>query len=125
MKGNETILIVEDNENVRKFTVSALRLLGYTVYSAENGQEALQIVKKAERPIDLLVVDAVMPKMSGRELADKVSKHLPSLQVLFTSGYTNTHIVQRGRLVKGVNFIEKPYTGNSLAQKIRAIFDTN
>ena len=125
LKGNETILIVEDNENVRKFTVSALRLLGYTVYSAENGQEALQIVKKAERPIDLLVVDAVMPKMSGRELADKVSKHLPSLQVLFTSGYTNTHIVQRGRLVKGVNFIEKPYTGNSLAQKIRAIFDTN
>ena len=125
LQGNESILIVEDDDNVRKFTVSALQLLGYTVYSAEDGRQALQLVQKIERPIDLLVVDAVMPKMSGRELADKLSKHLPSLQVLYTSGYTDMHIVQRGQLVKGVNFIEKPYTGHSLALKIRAIFDKN
>ena len=125
LKGNETILIVEDDDNVRRFTISALELLGYTVFAAANGQEALQLASKTDKVIDLLIVDAVMPKMSGRELVDQLSKHMPSLQVLFTSGYTDTHIVRRGQLVKGVNFIEKPYTGNSLAQKIRAIFDKN
>ncbi|HGY55763.1 MAG TPA: PAS domain S-box protein [Caldithrix abyssi] len=125
LRGNETILLVEDDENVRSFTISALEMLGYTVLAAANGEQALQIVQKTKKAIDLLIADAVMPRMSGSELAEKLIKHMPSLQVLYTSGYTDNYIVKRGHLVKGVNFIEKPYTGNSLAQKIRSIFDKN
>jgi len=122
-EGSESVLIVEDDETVRNFTVSALEELGYRVHSANNGPQALCFIKEQNLHIDLLITAAVMPKMSGRQLAKNVEKLLPSVKVLYTSGYTDDYIVRHGELLEGVNFVQKPYTGNTLAKRVRAVFD--
>jgi CheY-like chemotaxis protein len=119
--GDETVLFVEDNEEVRSFTVDALESLGYQVISARNGLEAIEIFEKNNHHIDLLVSDVVMPQMGGKELADAIQKLDPNVRIILTSGYTDHHIMHRGVLTDEINFLHKPYTIEQLASKVRAV----
>jgi signal transduction histidine kinase len=122
--GGETILVVEDDEALRLYTVEILTDLGYSVLAAANGAAALAIVGRNSQ-IDLLFTDIVMPGgMNGRQLVDQALKLRPSLKVLFTTGYTANAIVHHGRLDPDVELISKPFTYESLGRKIRAILDT-
>jgi PAS domain S-box-containing protein len=127
LNGNEAILLVEDDEEVRGFASTALQNLGYSIFEAENGKQALKFVndsnKKAKLNIDLLVTDMVMPEMNGKELANELKKIYPGTKIIFTSGYTDNHIVQSGNLDKGINFIQKPFSEKTLAHKIRTVLD--
>lgn len=120
---SETILVVEDDDDVRAYTVECLRELGYRVLEAHDGPSALRLLQRQSEPPDLLFTDVVMPGMSGRELADQARQHQPTLRVLYTSGYTRNAIVHGGRLDAGVDMIPKPFTHAALAQKIRDALD--
>ncbi|SUZ32889.1 Sensor kinase CckA [Roseibaca ekhonensis] len=122
-RGQETILVVEDDASLRKNVVGQLRFLGYEVIAASDGDEALNILNRSP-DIDLLFTDVVMPgKMGGRQIADAAQKLLPSIKVLFTSGYTENSIVHDGRLETGVKLLSKPYRRERLAAKIREVLD--
>jgi signal transduction histidine kinase/CheY-like chemotaxis protein len=120
---SETILIVEDDDDVRAYTVECLRELGYRVLEAHDGPSALRLLERQTEPVDLLFTDVVMPEMTGRELADQARQLQPSLRVLYTSGYTRNAIVHGGRLDAGVDMIAKPFTYAALAQRIRDSLD--
>jgi CheY-like chemotaxis protein len=122
-RGNETILVVEDDEVVRKLAVRILREQGYRVLEASQGVDAFLICEEHKGPIHLLVTDVVMPKMSGRELAERILEILPEVKVLYMSGYTDNTIVHYGVLEKGVNYIQKPFTVEGLVQKVREVLD--
>ena len=121
--GNETILMVEDDAIVRRYVYDRLGHLGYRVIVAENGAEALDVVRSGVE-IDLLFTDLVMPVMDGRTLADEASKVRPGLRVLFTSGYTENTITHKDRLQPGVPLLMKPYAFAGLASKIRDVLDS-
>ena len=121
--GTEHILVVEDDELVRQNVLRQLADLGYRVTGAENGVQALDILK-ADEGIDLLFTDVVMPGgMNGRQLSEAAAKLRPGLKVLFTSGYTENAIVHQGRLDRGVQLLNKPYRREELAAKIRKVLD--
>ena len=121
--GNEIILVVEDDDTLRAYTVQVLAELGYDVMEAAHGPAALYIIN-ARDDIDLLFTDIVMPGgMNGRELADKARRLRPLLKVLFTTGYTRNAVVHQGRLDPGVHLIGKPYSSDRLAEKIRSLLD--
>ncbi len=120
----EVILFVEDDDGVRNFACSALKQLGYQVYEASNGRKALDLVKEKIHRIDLLISDLIMPEMNGKELAAEISALFPEALVLYTSGYTDNHIVHDGLLEQGVHFLHKPYSIHSLAQKIRNVINS-
>jgi PAS domain S-box-containing protein len=121
--GPETILVVEDYEQLRDFSTSVLRELGYTVIEASSGRAALDILQTG-RGFDLLFTDVVLPEgMSGRQLADEALRRRPDMKVLFTTGYTRNAIVHNGTLDPGVNLISKPFTYQELAAKVRAVLD--
>jgi len=123
-RGGETILVVEDDVDVRAFVLSQLRDLGYRVIEAADGPQA-QRVLASDAPVDLLFTDVVMPGgMTGRQIADAAKRQRPQLKTLFTSGYTENSIVHQGKLDKGVNFLSKPYKRQDLAAAIRAALDT-
>ncbi|MBG6120256.1 phospho-acceptor domain-containing protein [Sphingobium sp. AEW010] len=119
----ETILVVEDDDDVRAYTVDCLRELGYRVLEAHDGPSALRLLERQDDPIALLFTDVVMPGMSGAELADLARERQPRLKILYTSGYTRNAIVHGGRLDSGVEMIAKPFTYAALAQKIRDVLD--
>jgi CheY-like chemotaxis protein len=119
--GTETILVVEDDEDVRGTVIDMLTDLGYRVLKAKEAQSALAIVESGI-PIDLLFTDVVMPgPLRSPELARKAQHLLPNLAVLFTSGYTEDAIVHGGRLDEGVDLLSKPYTREALARKLRHV----
>jgi two-component system cell cycle sensor histidine kinase/response regulator CckA len=118
--GNETILVVEDQEEVRVLTVTALERCGYRVLSAAGAKEAIAIAKTFEGTIHLLLTDVVMPGMNGRDLANQLTTER-HLKVLFMSGYTDNAIAHRGVLDAGVDYIQKPFTLESLAEKVREV----
>ena len=118
----ETVLIAEDEEQVREMAVETLTELGYGVRAAPNGAEALAMLE-AEPGISLLFTDVVMPRMDGRRLAEAAAALRPGLPVLFTTGYTGDAIVHGGRLDSGVELLQKPYTAQALAARIRALLD--
>jgi CheY-like chemotaxis protein len=121
LRGNATVLVVEDDDLVRRFATDALRGLGYETLAAENGAAALAILRVRE-DIDLLFTDVVMPGgINGRQLADAALLLRPSLKVLFTSGYTENAIVHHGRLDRGVHLLAKPYRAVDLARKVRGV----
>jgi CheY-like chemotaxis protein len=123
-RGTETILLVEDDPALREMSATLLRRLGYTVLAAANGIEALNLKNRRETGhIDLLFTDVVMPHMSGKELADRVSALYPHTKILFTSAYTETAIVHQGVLAEGVALLQKPFTPSALAHKSRAVLD--
>ena len=128
LKGDETILIAEDNEGLRLFAKEALVKMGYRVYEAANGKKAVELEKfiriEEKRKIDLLLTDMIMPEMGGSELADLLIKENPDLSVLFTSGYTDNQIVHNGKLKSKLNFIQKPFTIQALSEKIRQVLES-
>jgi PAS domain S-box-containing protein len=120
----EMILAVEDDDDVRAYTVECLRELGYRVLEAHDGPSAIRLMERQAEPIDLLFTDVVMPNMSGRELADELRQRQPDLKVLYTSGYTRNAIVHGGRLDEGVEMIAKPFTFQALAAKVRDMLES-
>lgn len=120
---SETILMVEDNDEVRNLTRNILQRYGYKVLEAENGEEALRISQQ-QQTIHLMLTDVVMPGMSGRELAECIQSQRSEIKVLYMSGYTDSAIVHHGVLTSGVNFIQKPFTPEQLTSKIREVLDT-
>jgi CheY-like chemotaxis protein len=121
--GSETILLVEDEEGIRSLVVGILRSRGYTVLEADRPSDALDISKNFEGPIHLLFTDVVMPQMSGRELAAQISAGRPTTKILYMSGYTNHAIAHHGVLNAGVPFLQKPFTPEALALKVREVLD--
>ncbi len=119
LRGTETVLLVEDEEEVRETVNEMLSLRGYTVLRAARGVEAVEISDRYDGPIDLLLTDVVMPGMNGRELADRIAASRPRAAVLYMSGYTDTAIARRGVLEAGTVFIQKPFTSEALARKVR------
>ncbi|MCK5193602.1 MAG: response regulator, partial [Desulfobulbaceae bacterium] len=122
-RGTETIMLVEDDETVRKMCVYILKDCGYTVLEAENGEDALQVYSRFQGKVDLLLTDVVMPKMNGPDLSEKMQELCPEIKVLFMSGYTGNAIVKHGILADSVNFIHKPVTPKSLSLAVRKILD--
>jgi len=123
-RGTETILLVEDDPALREMAGTLLKRLGYTVWAAANGIEALSLRQQRNvGHIDLLFTDVVMPHMSGKELADRVQSLYPHTKILFTSAYTESAIVHQGALDKGVALLQKPFTPSALAHKVREILD--
>jgi PAS domain S-box-containing protein len=119
----ETILLVEDEPEVRSLVQRLLKMQGYTVVAAANPDEALAIIRDFKGQIDLMVTDVVMPGMSGRQLAERLAKILPDLKVLFVSGYTDDAIVHHGFLDPGTAFLQKPFTPQALARKVREVIE--
>ncbi len=122
-RGVETVLLVEDDTEVRSLIRRVLLQQGYRVLEASGGHEALSIAKHYRGPIHLLFTDVVMNEMSGRELAGKMVPIRPELKVLYMSGYTENAIVQFGELDPGTHFIQKPFRPDSLASKLREVLD--
>jgi CheY-like chemotaxis protein len=120
--GEETVLVVEDEERVRHLSVDALRDLGYTVVHASDAGQALAVLEMQPR-VDLLFTDIVMPDMDGRRLAEEAAKRRPEIKVLYTTGYTRNAIVHNGMLDADVAFLAKPFTFEQLARKVRQVLD--
>jgi two-component system, cell cycle sensor histidine kinase and response regulator CckA len=120
-RGEETILLVEDEDMLRGLLVKFLRLYGYTVLEARHGGEALLTCERYPEPIHLLVTDVVMPQMSGRELADRLILLRPEMQVVFISGYTEDALVQHGVADLSVSFLQKPFKPIELARRVHAV----
>lgn len=123
LKGWETILLVEDNEMVRNIAFTILEEKGYTILTAESGEEALASLKNYAGPIHLVLTDVVMPGMNGVELVERLSGRFPHIKALFMSGYSDDLIVHRGILEKGSHFIQKPFSIHALAEKVREILN--
>lgn len=122
-RSDETILVVEDDDDVRAYTVGALRELNYRVVEAHDGSSALRLLERKDQPIALLLTDVVMPVMSGSELAAAATAYQPGLKVLFSSGYTRDAIMHDGKLDEGVELLAKPFTFKALANKVRELLD--
>ncbi|MFH1113959.1 MAG: response regulator [Pseudomonadota bacterium] len=122
-RGNETVLVVEDEEVVRSLACELLELLGYSVLQAAHPVEAIRLSQDYGDPIHLLLTDVVLPKMDGTRLFAAISECRPHIKVLYVSGYTRDSIVDHGVLKPGVHFLAKPFTLDSLANKVREILD--
>jgi signal transduction histidine kinase/ActR/RegA family two-component response regulator len=121
--GTETILLVEDEEGVRELARDILRASGYTVIEARNGSEALQLSERHQGPLELLLTDVVMPRMSGRELAERLAPLRPDMSVLYMSGYTDDAVIRHGVLGADTAFLQKPFTPATLVQRVRETLD--
>jgi PAS domain S-box-containing protein len=121
LRGRETVLVVEDQEEVRAYAVSVLESYGYTVLDAPDGAKALAVAEYHGSPIDLLLTDVVLPGVNGRQLADQLTAIRPEMKVLYTSGYTQDVIAHRGVLDRDVAYLPKPYSPEALAARIRSV----
>jgi two-component system, cell cycle sensor histidine kinase and response regulator CckA len=121
--GSETLLLVEDDAMVRMLAVEALRLKGYRVIEASDGREALLAAQQHRTAIDLVITDVVMPRMTGRELAERLTSSSPQMRVLFMSGYPGSLIDQHGLLERGFDLLEKPFTPGTLITRVRQALD--
>jgi CheY-like chemotaxis protein len=123
--GSETILLVEDEEMVRRLVQWTLLRQGYTLLEARGGDEALLLARQHQGQIDLLVTDVVMPQMSGRALAEQLKALRPQIKVLFMSGYTDDTVVRHGLLAAEIEFLPKPFSPEVLAAKVREVLDNS
>jgi len=119
----ETILLVDDEETVRRFSSRVLEKHGFTVLTASGGPDALAVAEQHGRPLDLLLTDVMMPGMNGRELAESLLALRPSLRVLFISGYAEDVLVSDVGLVPGAAFLGKPFKPKALLSKVREVLD--
>jgi len=119
LTGNEKILVVEDEDDVKNVIVETLIDANYNVYYAENGLNAIDLIKNNKLEIDLLLTDIIMPKINGKELAEQLLKLIPSIKILYMSGYTDSTIINNK-----FNFIQKPLTPTSILKKIREVLDS-
>jgi two-component system, cell cycle sensor histidine kinase and response regulator CckA len=122
-RGSETILLAEDDESLRTLGARVLGALGYKVLVARTGKEALQIVADHTGAIDLIATDVVMPEMNGSQLVEKVLEARPGIRVLFMSGYTDDEVMRRGVINGQTAFLQKPFTPDLLAYKVREVLD--
>lgn len=122
-RDSETLLLVEDQEELRDLLAEVLEGSGYTVLKARDCMDALRICDERETPIHLLLTDVIMPQMSGRELVDRVQPVRPAMKVLFMSGYTDGAIVHHGVLDPGIAFLQKPFAPPTVVQKVREVLD--
>jgi PAS domain S-box-containing protein len=125
LHGTETILVVEDQSDLRTLAVTALSRYGYSVHGAGSGNDALTFCRDFESPIHLVLTDVVMPDMNGRELAGRMAALRPDTHILYMSGYTANVIVHHGVVDDGVAFLQKPFTPESLAAKVREVLSLN
>jgi len=121
--GSETILVVEDQEDVRSVAGQLLRNQGYRVLETSCGRDALELSKKHKEPIHMILTDVVMPGMSGRQLAEQLLSFHPKTKVLYMSGYTDNEIFHHGVLEEGTNYIQKPFTIDGLARQVREVLE--
>jgi two-component system cell cycle sensor histidine kinase/response regulator CckA len=120
-RGSETVLLVEDDANIRELARELLELSGYTVFESRDVQDAVRIAERYSGVIDLLITDVVMPEMGGRAVAESVKNLRPDIKVLYMSGYTDEAVVRHGVLNPGTAFLQKPFTPGTLARKVREV----
>lgn len=123
LEGTETVLLVEDQDEVRAVALEVLRRFGYHVLEARNAGEALLHCERHPLAISLLLTDVVMPQMNGRELAERLQPLRPNMRVLYMSGYTDNAIVQHGILEAGIEYLQKPLVPDVLARRVREVLD--
>jgi PAS domain S-box-containing protein len=122
-QGTETVLFVEDDDSILQLGAAILKRFGYTVFAARSPGEALTIVRKQKDTIHLLITDVVMPGMNGRDLRDKIVALRPEIKTLFMSGYTSNIIAHHGVLESDIHFLQKPFSVNNLAAKVREVLE--
>lgn len=123
LRGQETVLVVEDEEAVRELAREILENKGYAVLEARHGVEALLISDRHNGPIHLLLTDVIMPQLNGRGLAQRLTSLRSDIKVLYMSGYTTKDLISHGMLDPGVAFLQKPFTPDALALKVRQVLD--
>jgi CheY-like chemotaxis protein len=124
LRGSETVLVVEDEPSVRALAARILRERGYTVLEAPNGKEALRTAQEFAEKIHLVLTDVVMPEMSGKALVSQIEAARPGIKTLYISGYTDDAIVHHGILESNVAFLQKPFSKDGLARKVREVIDS-
>jgi CheY-like chemotaxis protein len=124
-RGSETILLVEDDDTVRKLVRETLESQGYLVLDAPGAADAQAIATRHDGPIPLLITDVVMPRLSGPELAKQLTAVRPDMKVLFISGYTDNAVVNNGVLTSSMAFLQKPFTPSAIARKVRQVLEKN
>jgi DNA-binding NtrC family response regulator len=122
-RGSETVLIAEDEPDLRELTRMFLQEHGYKVIDAASAEQALKIADALSEPIHLLLTDVIMPGMSGRQLAERIQDRRPQTKIIYMTGYTDDMIVQHKVLEPGVNMLQKPFTRLDLVQKVRSTLD--
>jgi two-component system cell cycle sensor histidine kinase/response regulator CckA len=120
-ESKKTILVVDDEPEVRKLVGAVVNQSGYTALTADSGEHALTLVRKQKDPLSLLITDVVQPGMSGPMLADRLTALQPDLKVLYISGYDNTHVVQKYVVEKGHALLTKPFNLDDLRAKVNAL----
>jgi two-component system cell cycle sensor histidine kinase/response regulator CckA len=123
LRGQETILLVEDEENVRGLVSLVLQSHGYQVLVAQDGKDALRVVEAHQGGIDLLLTDVVMPHLGGRQVAEAIRPRFPEMKVVYMSGYTDDAVVRHGLVHEQVPFLQKPVSPLKLARKVRSVLD--
>ena len=123
--GSETILIVEDDAEVRRLLCQVLRARGYRVLESTKGDEAIAAVESHPGPVELIVADVVLPGMSGPEVVRHVAQRKPGIRALYISGYTDEAVQRHGILDSGVTFLSKPFLPDALATKVRELLDAS
>ena len=122
-RGTETVLLVEDEAALRGVVTELLQSLGYTVLGAPNASQAMALVDRGEQPLHIVVTDVVLPGVSGRELGERVTAARPNTKLLYVSGYTDDAVTRYGIKAGEMEFLQKPFTSEMLAQKVRAVLD--
>lgn len=120
-EGKKTILVVDDEPDIRKLVGAMVSKCGYAAITADSGEHALTLYKHHKGPVDLLITDVVQPGMSGPMLADKLTQIQPDLKVLYISGYDNTHLVRKYVVEKGHALLAKPFTLEALRNKVQEL----
>jgi two-component system, cell cycle sensor histidine kinase and response regulator CckA len=123
-EARKTVLVVDDEPDIRKLVGAMVSQFGYAVLTADSGDHALMVYKRHKSPIELLITDVVAPGMSGPMLADKLSAIQPDLKVLYISGYDNTHVVQKYVVERGHALLAKPFTMEDLDAKVTELLRT-
>ncbi|HWS15774.1 MAG TPA: response regulator, partial [Candidatus Methylomirabilis sp.] len=119
----ETILLVEDDETVRTLLRTTLTEGGYALLEADDGEEAVTLLRRDDRLIHLLITDVIMPKMGGKELSDRLAVDRPGMKILFVSGYVDNEILRKQRFDRGEEYLQKPFTPETLLRTVRKMLE--